>query len=667
MRKTFRLSLATASRRHVCTAFLLSICLLAVLFVGSARADNGTWAQSTSGLFWSSPANWLNNTVADGATFTADFSTVNITAPTTVNLDSPRTIGQLKFQDATTADNDWTLSNNGVTGNVLTLANGTNQPIINVLNRTATISAVLAGTNGVLVTGGNATLVLNGADTYSGVTTVNSAAGGNNFSLILGNNNALGTSTVNFNPGGSNKARILLNAGVTINNNITLNTINAVAGGNGALQANGDVTATFGGTITVSAVNTSGGGFVGAQPAGGGNNVTNNYLIFSGPIIETLPSSPKNLAGGTTSNAIVLRAGNLRFADTTGTSSYYRLEERAGVLQVGANNGIATNAYIDIGGNSNGNPVNYAILDLNGFNQTLVGVSNFVSNGNNATITNTSTTTPATLTLAPANPTTNPNQANLVYTGTGNGSGGNVSITDASASAPLSIVVNGNAAGVQYLTIPAASYRGSTTLTSGTLAISALANGGADSSIGASSNAASNLVFNGGTLRYVNNALNSSNGVVALTNSTTPSTDRNFTISAGSTGTLDVESATSTLTMSGGSAATSGTLIKAGLGTLLLTGANQHTGGTNVNGGTLLVNSPGTLATGTVTVNTGATLGGNGTIGGTVSIASGGTVAPGNLGIGTMSVGALTLNTGGFVNFEFGARTIRSRSQTPAG
>ena len=433
MRKTFRLSLATASRRHVCTAFLLSICLLAVLFVGSARADNGTWAQSTSGLFWSSPANWLNNTVADGATFTADFSTVNITAPTTVNLDSPRTIGQLKFQDATTADNDWTLSNNGVAGNVLTLANGTNQPIINVLNRTATISAVLAGTNGVLVTGGNATLVLNGADTYSGVTTVNSAAGGNNFSLILGNNNALGTSTVNFNPGGSNKARILLNAGVTINNNITLNTINAVAGGNGALQANGDVTATFGGTITVSAVNTSGGGFVGAQPAGGGNNVTNNYLIFSGPIIETLPSSPKNLAGGTTSNAIVLRAGNLRFADTTGTSSYYRLEERAGVLQVGANNGIATNAYIDIGGNSNGNPVNYAILDLNGFNQTLVGVSNFVSNGNNATITNTSTTTPATLTLAPANPTTNPNQANLVYTGTGNGSGGNVSITDASA------------------------------------------------------------------------------------------------------------------------------------------------------------------------------------------------------------------------------------------
>ena len=71
--------------------------------------------------------------------------------------------------------------------------------------------------------------------------------------------------------------------------------------------------------------------------------------------------------------------------------------------------------------------------------------------------------------------------------------------------------------------------------------------------------------------------------------------------------------------------------------------------------GTLLVNSPGSLSTGTVNVGNGATLGGNGTIGGTVSIASGGILSPGNRGIGTMNVGGLTINSGGIINFEFGS------------
>src|SRR4029077_5781778 len=144
------------------------------------------------------------------------------------------------------------------------------------------------------------------------------------------------------------------------------------------------------------------------------------------------------------------------------------------------------------------------------------------------------------------------------------------------------------------------SYRGTTTLTSGVLAVSSLADGGSSSSIGASSNAASNLVFNGGTLRYVNNALTSGETNQALSNTTTASTNRNFTINNGSTGTIDVASAGTTLTISGGSAATTGALIVngspinaanpgggMGLGTLILSGTNLHTGGTTVSSGTL--------------------------------------------------------------------------------
>ena len=77
---------------------------------------------------------------------------------------------------------------------------------------------------------------------------------------------------------------------------------------------------------------------------------------------------------------------------------------------------------------------------------------------------------------------------------------------------------------------------------------------------------------------------------------------------------------------------TGGTLIKAGTGSLILSGANTYTGATNVNGGTLSVN--GSIASSSlITVNAGATLGGNGTVGNTTI--NGGTLAPGNS-IGTL-------------------------------
>ena len=279
-------------------------------------------------------------------------------------------------------------------------------------------------------------------------------------------------------------------------------------------------------------------------------------------------------------------------------------------------------------------------------------MSNYLNNGQAENITNSSTTTAATLTLAPANPTLNPNQARLVFTAGSAGTGANANISDADASFPLSIVVNGDAAGIQYLTTPNSSYRGTTTLTSGTLAVSSLADAGSNSSIGASSvaNPATDLVFDGGTLRYVNSSLNSANATVALSNSTTPSTNRNFNINNGTSGTIDVEAAGTTLTWSGGSANTTGTLVKAGSGTLILSGTNAHTGGTTVSAGTLSVT--GSLSTGTVSVANSATLGGNGTIGGTVNVAAGGIVAPG-ASIGTVTVGGLTLNSGSLVDFEF--------------
>jgi fibronectin-binding autotransporter adhesin len=645
------------SRSGVVYALALAV---TACFCQPALAVDGVWSPTGftgdgTGL-WSDATKWSGGVIANGAGSQANFSTLNINANSTVSLDSSRTIGRLLFGDATTVSNPWTLDNAGNAANVLTLDNtgGTGGPRITVNNQTTTISAVLAGTSGVTLTGGtgtaqSATLTLSGANTYSGGTTINSAGQVNNqqFTVLLQNDAALGAGPIVFDPGGTFGARLTLGAGVTISNPITLNSVRSIAG-NAAIRTDGDVTATYAGSVTKNGVSTSGGEFGG--PVGG---ATTNFLILTGPIINNLASVAKN-ASNVSNTAVQVRHGNVRMADTTGTSSAFRIENRNAILQVGANNGIATNAYVNIGGNV-GNPAGppAAVLDLNGFNQRLVGVSNYLGNDQAESITNSSTTSASVLTFAPANPTTNPNQARLVFTAGSTGILPNAIISDADENFPLSIVVDGDAAGIQYFTTPNGSYRGATTLTSGTLAVSALDNAGSNSSIGASliSNPASALVFNGGTLRYVNTGLNSANNNVVLSNSTTPSTDRNYTINTGKMGTIDVEAAGTVLTWSGASANTNGSLTKAGSGRLVLSGANAHTGGTTVAAGALSVT--GSLSNGAVAVASGATLTGNGTIGGGVNLSGGAILVPGDGGVGNLSVGGLTLNSGSSTNFEF--------------
>ncbi|MGL4667126.1 MAG: autotransporter outer membrane beta-barrel domain-containing protein, partial [Saezia sp.] len=96
------------------------------------------------------------------------------------------------------------------------------------------------------------------------------------------------------------------------------------------------------------------------------------------------------------------------------------------------------------------------------------------------------------------------------------------------------------------------------------------------------------------------------------------------------------------------------TLDKVGTGTLILDAANTYTGLTTVQDGKLVVGSSvGSSAqvAGDVTVNSGATLGGHGQIFGTATIANGATVAPGTS-IGTLAVGQIIFQAGSTYEFE---------------
>lgn len=97
--------------------------------------------------------------------------------------------------------------------------------------------------------------------------------------------------------------------------------------------------------------------------------------------------------------------------------------------------------------------------------------------------------------------------------------------------------------------------------------------------------------------------------------------------------------------------ATSFSLQKSGNGTLILSGTNRNTGTTQVSAGTLLINSDQSLATGTMTVNSGATIGGTGTIGGAALV--NGNLSAGQDGAGLLTfAGGLTLSSSSNSIFE---------------
>jgi fibronectin-binding autotransporter adhesin len=176
-------------------------------------------------------------------------------------------------------------------------------------------------------------------------------------------------------------------------------------------------------------------------------------------------------------------------------------------------------------------------------------------------------------------------------------------------------------------------YTGVTTISAGTLSVSTIGNGGVAGNLGQATNAAANLVFDGGTLQYT--------GVTA-------STDRSFTINTGKTATFDIT--TNTLTVSGASTATNGALTKTGTGTLTLSGANTYTGATTV--------SAGILKAGVVSVaNTSGAFGNNSAV--TLANIAGvalditgfntqiGSLTGGGATGGNVTLGAATLTTGG--------------------
>ena len=461
-----------------------------------------------------------------------------------------------------------TLTNPGV--------NYTSDPTFTVMGGGAAATGSITGSavlvpnvSGGLAKSGTGTTTLTGANTYAGATTV--AAG----TLALSGTGSLATSGVTVNGAGAKfiqASTTALAAPVTVTNgtfdgagtagNVTLanSAANVLTNGNGSttsmtlgnLTFNGAATlnlkpASTAAVITAASLTASGAGPVTVNATSPGWSAgTYNLISYSGAIGG---GGFSNFTLGTVTGLSARQAGGATLTNPPGSIALTIVSGNV-TWTGGVSGGAWTTAAI-------ASPKNWSFL---------AAPTDFISTDN--VVFDDSATGTTTVDITDA--------ANVSPTST-TFANNSLSYTLVSPSgkgiAAGSVVKNGTGT-VVIANGGLNTYAGATTLNNGVLSLSTVANGGLASDLGASTNAATNLVFGGGTLRF--------------TPAAAQTMDRNFTINSGSSGTFNITDATTgNLTISGASAATSGGLVKTGPGKLTLTGANLHTGGTTVNGGTL--------------------------------------------------------------------------------
>jgi autotransporter-associated beta strand protein len=321
-------------------------------------ADNGTWTNASGGS-WGTSGNWTGNLIAGGEGNTADFSTLNPTADTTVSLDAARAIGNLIFGDSNTTTGSaatWFLTNGS-----LVLAGANPTITVNPLGsgKFANINALLRGFSG-FTKNGSGNLILNNANnTLTGPVLINAG----NIQL---NNASL-----------SNATSVAINAGGLV---VATSAANAIGGtisfGGGNLQFNNPPGTDYSPQFS-SAAN---------QPyrisVGSTHEVTfNGTLASSGGNLTKLGTgtlilgAANNYTGGTT-----LSVGTLRFDNASALGSGPLAVTGNSILQAGVAANLANAVSIATGITGT--------LDTNGNNATLSGT---ITGSGNLTKTGTGT------------------------------------------------------------------------------------------------------------------------------------------------------------------------------------------------------------------------------------------------------------------------------------
>ncbi|VVD70990.1 autotransporter outer membrane beta-barrel domain-containing protein [Pandoraea fibrosis] len=683
-----RWPLVSASRRYVMVSAAMLLSGAISTSVGAQTLSFGPTGAGGSGSWDNTTANWFNGSTAvpwaGGSTAIFGGTAGTVTANGTISVGG-----------ATFSTTGYT-----VTGGTLALT-GTAPTITTNTGVSATINSLITGSAPLVKTGGGTLTIGNGANTYSGGTTVSQGT------LVFGANKALGSGTVmlgdantgasnisllanfpNFLSGQNIPSDIVVSGSGTGTVSIGTTAFNPGSNGTqfqGTITLNRDVTLVSGssdrtsflGKITGTGNVTIAGSRVTLDAP---NDFVGNVTINSGSVLQTnavgvLPRTTtvnilgngvlqfNNTAAQTfdglngTSNAIVrVIAGgppNVTVGAANGSGAFAGQIQSviASLTKLGTGTQVlsGTNTYTGVTRISGG-VISTPVL-ANGGTGSGIGASssaaaNLVLDGGTLQYTGAGAST------------------NRLFTLTTNGGG-----IDASGSGAL------NFASTSGVTLSGTGAR-SLTLTGTTTATNMLAatlgdNGGASSLIktgtgtwmlNGNNSYTGGTFLNGGKLAVANDTnLGAASGPLVfdggtLENTGTFTTSRNVTLNAGG-GTFQTDADLAAAGSIGGT----GALMKTGGSTLTLSGTNTYSGATTVASGSLIVDGNQSGASGLTTVQSGAAIGGTGTIGGSVVVANGGTLNPGNPGTvpGTLTInGNLTLNSGTTLNYNFGQANV---------
>lgn len=654
---------------------LLSSVFISLVFAGSnLLATDRVWTGGTS-TDWATNGNWQGGT-QPGSTDNAVFNSTFSNQP---NLAVNKTIGGVWMTGS--IGQNVTISG----ASTLTLAGGT-------INGQTGLGILIDNANAFTLTI-NCLLKLNGAQSWlnnsSNLFTVGGAVNTNSNALTISGSGNTTISGVTSGTGSLTK---------TGTGTLILSGLNTYTGGTnlngGLLQVASTETAGTSGPLGKSGTISFGGGTL--------QYSSSNQFDYSGRFstaVNQAYSVDTNGQNVTWATALTSSGGSLTKLGTgtltlsavgtyTGTTTIQNGTLKLGIASAIPNTGLTITAT--------GTGVT-ATLDLNNFNETLPSLT---LGGTTSTSTATVTTGTGILTLG----------GNVTYDATNNPAGATISgkvdlgssartftVGDSSSAATdlsVSAVISGTGgltkAGAGTMALSGAnSYSGVTTINAGTLSVSSLANGGSNSNLGSSSNAATNLILNGGTLSYTGAAI---------------STDRLFSVGT-SGGTLDGsgsgavnftnvsamafngQTGTRTLTLTGtntgnntiaaviGDNTGATSLVKSGAGKWQLTGSNTFSGATTINGGTLVAaGSSGSAlgSTSSITVNSGGTfmLGANNQINNSAGVTlNSGTFSVGGFTEGSaiaVGMGALTLSANSHIDFGTGAAGLLSFSSFTA-
>ncbi len=674
-----------------------------------------TWTGATSGSTndaahqYNNVANWAGGVIDDS------FSGVTFTANTTIYFTANRTTGasglnlgysgnfNLTFMSSTVTTRTLTLAGNissGVANQSVTLGDVTNTDDLSLAlgaatrtfntanNETLSVVNVVSGT-GAITAAGSGTLLLSGANTYSGGTTLSSGQLDLNSAKSVGtgqltinggtlDNTSGGTITLsnnntqtwggNFTFLGTNNLTLGTGA-VTLGANCTMTISSGIWSDSGIISGAFSLTKTGSGTLTLSGANTFSAGMTlsagqlninNAKSIGSGTFTINGGTIdnTSGGAITLSNNNAQTWGGNFTyvgTNSLNLGTGAVTLSTNvtlTGSASTLTVAGIIGDSGSGfslAKSGAGTLALTAANTYSGGTTLNAGVLS---FANTALGAGNITFGGsgtlqwNGANTQDVSSTIQAIGSGITATFDTNGNNVTLAAV-----LGGNGAIAKIGAGA-LTLTGGNTFAGGATQSAGQLNINNATAIGSGTLTIG----GGTidNTSGGAITLSNNNAVTISGSFTFTgSNALNLGTGGVLLAG--------NKTIAANA----------STLTL-GGVVSDGGngfSLSKAGGGTLTLNGANTLSGGVTTSNGTLNLGNAGAIGSGTFTINGGAidntsgsamTLTGNDTQvwGGSFTFAGTNSL---NLGTGavsmtanrTVTVSSATLTVGGAISGAF--------------